>query len=1177
MIRKSNVIVFTIGTLLCFLSLFARADAPLPFTQKSIAWTQVDSKPSFTAFSERDIYSTLDKDARIVFAVQLGGKNSGKLSVMNVQWKISENGGKSLASADSPLKDGMVVIDFTPANLVPGKYSLQASFFEGNTKLEDMQSSFSVVTEAVPERSGKIPILFPTGIPLENGTYPITCGVPFPKGVLFSKDNVRLEGKDGTAVPCQTIIRSRWGNSDRSSIRWLGLDFQSSSQAAWDRDVGKAEFHLLYGPDVKPLAPPNPLKIKDAGDVFIIDTGISQISVRKKGFNLFDSVVLNGNNLISNSAAGGLYLVDHEGKTYSSANDSGSNAVIEEEGPLRSVIRIEGWYVKDGTDGKLQNYSLPTDKLCKHVTRLEFYAGKPYVRVLSTWIITYDIFSVRLKDLGINVPMADVRNATFGIEKAEPFKCDVDARGAYLVQHLHNKYDIEKDGTTLKSGEHSAGWFSAANSTASITASLRATWQNYPKEFEVLPDMLKIHIWPAHGKEHPEIDEFSHQNLTKILYAHQGKEMSLALPWKYYLTAAKILDTDKTDVYSAGGQVLAGVHSGALGAASTVDVMIDFSSADMAGNATHLAECFQTRPHAIADPVWNCASLATGYIHPQDKKNFPVMENIIEDALKGYEKTNDVTGEYGIWIFRRWHHSGYLGDGKWELYRMNNTTHHYEAFMPWLFYLRSGDPFYYHQGNDHTRNLSDVGIIHYEDQRYPQKEYHFQQKPLIGSTKHTNGFVPWGADHAVGAHLTCYNGLITAYYLTGDLRYKEVVVDEWEKTITDRRDNPEYAAADRSRNPDGTIESGQITGARDVDCFVGELIDLYQLAYNPKVLALLAPRLLTMENNPITDWGMPLQNVIQFYGSAKLRKDLKDFSEEYASTGAKPLNDPHQFCAYGAPPHMPVTLAAILEKDKALALAAYNLAAPYNSISWSKQINSLTPDGPPFCTVPDVILKYPHLMFACNATGCDINDSINQPMPVADMKQKGWTRCLIKETEDIDIDLNFKGSTVADVQIVIFDPDGKRVLSTEIKEKAEKRNPVIVPKDGKTGIYTVFIAGKDNNSKLRVPISTLPEIYCVKYWVQSTPCRFFINCLSDADRKMVITPHKAPGSITNKTGDKVLAETQNGGALQLEVPKDGIWFISKAHYVNSDTWAVLAVSPERWFAPPKGKLDLSPP
>jgi hypothetical protein len=653
--------------------------------------------------------------------------------------------------------------------------------------------------------------------------------------------------------------------------------------------------------------------------------------------------------------------------------------------------------------------------------------------------------------------------------------------------------------------------------------------------------------------------------------------MNLPLPWKYYLAVAKIRDEGRTGVYSAPGQVLAGVHAGALGMSITSDMLFDFTSVSpkQTERAANVAECFTQKPHALADPKWNCATLAAGYLHPYDPKKFPVLEKIIKKSLHGYEKTNDITQEYGMWIYRRWHHSDYLGDKKWNLYRFNNTTHHHEALMPWLFYLRSGDPFYLKMGEAHLRGMSDVGIIHYEDPRYPAKELHFHQKTLLGSTKHTNGFVPWGADHAVAGHLTCYDALIWAYYLTGDLRYKEIVADEWQKTITEKRDDPQYNKADRSIKTDDKVVAGKKTGARDVDCFVGELLELYKLTRNPKVLVVLASRLKVMETNPITDWGMPLHNVTLYYGSRKLRKDLTAFAKEFTTTGANPKNDKHMFWSYGYRMHEPLTLASIIDAfNKDYALAAYYCAAPWKKIIWAEGIAKLKPKTTNFFAVPDALLKYPHLMYACAKSKVDVRKSIamKQPMPTGDLKSKGWTRILIKEDKDRNIPLNLTGFSSIDVPLLVRAPDGKEVLSVSIPAKVSERKTIIIPKDGKTGVYSLFIRGKDSATALNAPISPLPEVYCPLYWCQARRSRFFINIPKGWKRSFTITPHKAPGVITNLTADKNLARTKLGGELSVDMPLDGIWFSSKARYVHPLQQAIVAVSPKRWFAPTKEQM-----
>ena len=1172
MIGQLHRIIVVAGFFMLILNFSVQADSKLNFTQKSLAWQQIDKFPSFTLFSNRDIYSNLDKDGRIVFATQVGKKKTAKLAGMRVAWKIIDGAGVSFAASEITLAKGMAYVDFSPAALAPGEYTIESTFFDGAAKSKEIATTFTVVKNTTPPTAGTISIFFPTGVPIQIGTYPITCGVPFPKGALYSPDNVQLRSADGKIIPCQTIARSRWGHSDKSSIRWLGLDFQATKQPVWDGKSEQAPYKLKFGPSIKLARSANPLKIADGGDSFEIDTGEAKFTIRKKGFNLFDKVFVNGKNIIANPADSGLYLVDQKGDVYRSANDKESSATIEERGPLRTVIRVEGWYVKDGATGNTTNFTLPTDKLCKFVTRLEFYAGKSYVRVLNTWIVTFDIFNVRLKDLGISIPISGVESAGFAIENEKPFVCDIREKGAYLIQHLHDKFDIESGGKNLKSGKRCAGWFTAQTRSARITISLNETWQRYPKEFEVLPDAVKLHIWPAHGKTHPEINQLTHQNLTRIIYAHEGEEMNLPLPWKYYLASAKLLDSDRTGVYSVTGQLLAGVHAGALGIAITSDLLIDFSQLKDAKSAVTAAKCFQKKPHALADPKWNCASLAAGYLHPYDPRQFPVLEGIIKNALRGYKKTDDFTQEYGMWIYRRWHHADYLGDGKWNLYRFNNTTHHHEALMPWLLYLRSGDQFYLKMGEARLRNMSDIGIIHYENNKYSAKEYHSHQKRLLGSTKHTNGFVPWGADHGVGGHLTSYDGLILAYYLTGDLRYKEVVVDEWQKTITEHRDNREYNKADRSIRTDGTIVAGQKNGARDVDCFVGELLELNMLTRNPKVLALLGPRLQVMEENPITDWGMPLHNVVHYYGSRKLRRDLTAFAKEFARTGAKPKNNKHAFWYYGYRQHEPITLASIINNDdKKYALAAYYCAAPWTKIQWGENIKAMKPKAALFYSVPDVILKYPHLMYACSRAGCDVTKSIvlKQPMLIDDIKGKRWSRILIKEDADQNIALDIQGISTRDIPIVVRNPDGKEIFSVKISAKISERKPIIIPKDGQIGVYSIFILGRDTVSKFNVPISPLPEIYCPRYWSQARPSRFFINIPKGWKRDFTITARKSPGIITNRKSDKTLAQTTSGEALSVVMPPDGIWFSTRGRYVTPLEQAIISVSPERWFAPTK--------
>ena len=146
--------------------------------------------------------------------------------------------------------------------------------------------------------------------------WPIMTGVPFPQGVLFSQDQVRLLDEDGQEVQCQTSVRSIWNR--HGSIRWIGLDFLG------DLTTPGAKYALEFGKQVKRASMKEMAVIEDA-DAIRVDTGPLQFMVRKRGFNLLDDVHLNGDLVSSQDTAAGLELTDHEGSVYRAANDPDSS------------------------------------------------------------------------------------------------------------------------------------------------------------------------------------------------------------------------------------------------------------------------------------------------------------------------------------------------------------------------------------------------------------------------------------------------------------------------------------------------------------------------------------------------------------------------------------------------------------------------------------------------------------------------------------------------------------------------------------------------------------------------------------------------------------------------------------------------------------------------------------
>lgn len=139
---------------------------------------------------------------------------------------------------------------------------------------------------------------------------PYTLGVPFPRGELGDPARVRvLVG--GEEIASQAVAVTRW-RSDQS-VKWLRVDFLApADEAEAALEYGASVTRQAYGPDIAPF-------------------GMSALPLP-----VFAR------------------LVDSEGKVY---RDEVDEQALEEAGPVKSVLRIDGHHVaEDGA--RLWEYTL---------------------------------------------------------------------------------------------------------------------------------------------------------------------------------------------------------------------------------------------------------------------------------------------------------------------------------------------------------------------------------------------------------------------------------------------------------------------------------------------------------------------------------------------------------------------------------------------------------------------------------------------------------------------------------------------------------------------------------------------------------------------------------------------------------------------------------------------------
>ena len=246
-------------------------------------------------------------------------------------------------------------------------------------------AAFAVVPQAQPRRPAAQVVSVNVGrVPLtverhQTGA-PVTLGVPFPRGVLDSPDHVRVLRPDGLEQPSQVTEVTTWDPID-PSVKWVWVFFFA--------DAGPV-YALDYGPTVRRQPITTPLEFVNnprAQGLAEITTGPLRFVVRQGETGFLTSVQLDlagdgytDADIIATGPVGRGSFAD----VLDEAGVDRSKAVVlrtvmdKGTGPLHAILRVEGEY----RYGRADNQASP------FVTRIHAYAGKPYIRVLHTWIYT---------------------------------------------------------------------------------------------------------------------------------------------------------------------------------------------------------------------------------------------------------------------------------------------------------------------------------------------------------------------------------------------------------------------------------------------------------------------------------------------------------------------------------------------------------------------------------------------------------------------------------------------------------------------------------------------------------------------------------------------------------------------------------------------------------------------
>jgi len=541
---------------------------------------------------------------------------------------------------------------------------------------------------------------------------PLTAGVPFPRGLIYSDQEVQIAGVAG-----QFRTLSTWQDG---SVKWLLCDFTADVSAH-----GTSTYYLTNGAGD---ASGTPLTATESAESIVVVTGPLKFVVSKTNFNLFQQLWLDldedGNfeaeeEMISPHAQDGATVTYDSGQQFCSALDGGVSVELEEVGPLRLAILAEGWHRNDSGQRGLD-----------FTIRIHAYSGQSFLRVFYTFYNRQSaaiVDHIDVKDISLrsHINLQGSASYAFGGSGSTVHSGNLSgSESAYIYGYgtctpgdLH--YTIGGNGAG--SGDKARGWADVSDSRWGLTTAIRQFWQLHPKGIEVGADgAVWVRMLPVYYDSFP---------------------------------------INPDDPRTAADRIY-------CGAAKTHEILYYFHPGNrIDANSEAMALSFENPLFAVAPPQWYTSSEVFGKITPQDISLIkPEYRWIVQEWEDHVEYMYDVIflnrensgwsakNEYGMWNY------GDSWQGQW-------SNIHYDAPYPlYAQFARSADLKWFDLATDQVKHYRDVDIVyHMGDQ--PPGSY---KEACVGAARgrpnenHNLGIDDQGYTALKGP------GLILHYFLTGD-------------------------------------------------------------------------------------------------------------------------------------------------------------------------------------------------------------------------------------------------------------------------------------------------------------------------------------------------------------------------------------------------------------------------
>ncbi|KAH7134939.1 hypothetical protein B0J11DRAFT_547027 [Dendryphion nanum] len=607
-------------------------------------------------------------------------------------------------------------------------------------------------TDTGPSTAVKVKWL--EGLPDYNGG--VTFGLPWARGQHLANSTTFAASADSSsAVQLQSWVNAYWPDG---SIKWTGHAIAGSESNSPEYTITATGPGNRTSPFSRRQTTngTSGIKVTESQDGILVNTGKITASFPKSGSVLVSSLTTSEGKIVGKN--GRLVLQsqsgipdDHEDGipsaiSYFSFVSKIANTTVAQDGPVRTLVTVEGIHQLDGNSSAAHKDWLP------FTVRFYLYANSEAIRTVHTIVFDGDAKTDFISGLGIrfDVPLAkeELYNRHVRIAGVD---------GGLLHEAVQGLTGLRRDpGTSVRSAQYN-GTKVAEKSTWPTTVSNRVQWIPSWNDFrltQLSPDGFNIKKRTKAGQSWLKIPGGTRSGGLAYLGGATVGGLAVGLRdfWKKYPTSLDITNaaTDEGSItiwlYSPSAEPMdvRPYHDGLgqdtykkqldaleityedyedgyntpYGVARTNEIFIyGFGSTPSADKLSTLTKNTNEPPILVTEPKYirDTKALGSYWTTPDVTPSATTIESNLDFLVKFYERQIEQRRWYGFWDHGDIMHSYDTDRHQWKYdiggYAWDNSELSPDLFF-WAYFLRTGRADIYRLAEAQARHGGEVDSYH---------------------------------------------------------------------------------------------------------------------------------------------------------------------------------------------------------------------------------------------------------------------------------------------------------------------------------------------------------------------------------------------------------------------------------------------------------------------------------